>query len=443
MSARRFAVCMAAFLLPWVAVDAARAQSQPAAEPEGRLVKLVLLSRHGVRSPTPSAAELASWSRSRWPVWSCGGNTCSRGELTPKGRMLAEQMGTFYKGYLADLVADTCPAPSDVFVWADVDERTQATGRALLSGFRPSCDGERYFHVAQGKRDRIFHPVGKGGTCRIDVTRAEDAILERAGGDIASYIGAQGLGREMSLAQKGLQCCDCARLKSPCKGEQTACSLAGMPSCVVPHDKGGELAGVRLGGSLRIASTYAEILLLEYANGFAARDVGWGRLSREELGQVLRLHTAAFDLEQRTPYIAALQGSMLMSKILLALRDRSDGRPGTAPPGAKVVAYVGHDTNIANLGGMLGLSWQQPGYQKDQPAPAGALLFELRETASGVRAVNVAYVAQSLDDMRNGTGTSPVRTPVPIPGCGAAGAQCPLADFAKVAEAALDRACTQ
>lgn len=422
---------------------ASSAMAQATAEPEGKLVKVVLLSRHGVRSPIPTAQELGSWTRSKWPVWRCGSKTCARGELTPKGYALAEQMGTFYKGYLAGLLADACPAASDVFLWADVDERTQATGRALLAGLRPSCDAARYFHIATTTRDRIFHPVTREGTCKLDAARAEKAILDRAGGDIAAYIAAQDLGKEMSLAQRSLECCDCARLKSPCKGKQFACSLVGMPSCVAPHAKGGEVLGVQLGGSLRIASTYAEILLLEYANGFAATDVGWGRLSREELGQVLRVHTAAFDLEQRTPYVAALQGSMLVAKILLALRDRSDGKPGTAPPGARLVAYVGHDTNIANLGGMLDLTWHQPGYQKDQPAPAGALLFELRETAPGVRHVNVAYVAQSLDDMRSGTGTNPIRTPVPVPGCGTAAAQCPLAEFAKVAEAALDPACTQ
>jgi hypothetical protein len=32
---------------------------------------------------------------------------------------------------------------------------------------------------------------------------------------------------------------------------------------------------------------------------------------------------------------------MLMQKILLALNDETDGKPGTAPPGAKLVAYVG------------------------------------------------------------------------------------------------------
>ena len=124
------------------------------------------------------------------------------GQLTAKGRALAEQMGTFYGSYLAGLVGDACPAASDVFVWADLDERTQSTGRALLKGFRPSCDGARYFHVATTKRDRIFHPVTKDGACKLDAARAEKAILERAGGDIAAYIAAQKLGPEMSRREE-------------------------------------------------------------------------------------------------------------------------------------------------------------------------------------------------------------------------------------------------
>ena len=244
------------------------ALAQTAAAPAGKLVKVVLPSRHGVRSPIPSADELATWTKSKWPVWTCDGKTCGRGQLTPKGGALAEQMGTFYGSYLSELVADACPAASDVFLWADLDERTQSTGRALLRGFRPACDAGRYFHIASTPPpDRIFHPVTKGGSCKLDATRAEKAILERAGGDIATYIATQKLRPEMSLAQKSLQCCVCNKLKSPCAGKKASCSLQGMPSCVVARSKGGDATRVQPGGSLRIASTFAELLLLEYATG--------------------------------------------------------------------------------------------------------------------------------------------------------------------------------
>jgi 4-phytase/acid phosphatase len=160
------------------------------------------------------------------------------------------------------------------------------------------------------------------------------------------------------------------------------------------------------------------------------------------MARVFRLHTTAFDLEQRTRYIAGRQGSALVKKILLALQSKTDGTPGTAPPGAKFVAYVGHDTNISNVAGMLRLSWQQPGYQQDQTPPAGALIFELHQSSSGSRYVSAFYVAQSLDDMRRVAGTTPQRASVPILGCSNE-SRCPLEHFAKLATHALDPECAE
>ena len=120
---------------------APQAQAEQAA-PGGKLVKAVILSRHGVRSPTLSQAVLATWTASPWPVWWCDGKVCEPAQLTPLGRKLAEQMGIYYRTYLSALLpGQGCPAASEVFFWADVTERTRETALALLRGFRPACDG--------------------------------------------------------------------------------------------------------------------------------------------------------------------------------------------------------------------------------------------------------------------------------------------------------------
>jgi len=417
------------------------------------LLKVVILSRHGVRSPIPSAAELETWTASAWTVWNCATppavKVCEPGQLTPRGFMLAKQMGTFYRTYLAELLPpDQCPTPSDVFLWADRTERTEKTGLALLRGFRPSCPPDRYFHSASpSPTDRIFHPVMSAGRCTLNAARAEREILARAGGNLSSI--ETSLAPELKTAQRALQCCQ-SRL---CMSVAAACRLPApstkmcrlnehLPTCVVSHPEAGTPMDVLLGGSLRVASTFAELLLLEYANGFPQSDVGWERISRDEMARVFRLHTTAFDLEQRTRYIAGRQGSALVKKILLALQSKTDGTPGTAPPGAKFVAYVGHDTNISNVAGMLRLSWQQPGYQQDQTPPAGALIFELHQSSSGSRYVSAFYVAQSLDDMRRVAGTTPQRASVPILGCSNE-SRCPLEHFAKLATHALDPECAE
>ncbi|HEY2886698.1 MAG TPA: histidine-type phosphatase [Rhizomicrobium sp.] len=415
------------------------------------LVKVVILSRHGVRSPIPSQAELETWTASPWPVWNCATppsvKVCDSGQLTPRGFALAEQMGTYYRAYLAEfLPPDRCPTANELYVWADRTERTEQTGRALLMGFRPSCAPDKYFHTASSSpTDRIFHPVTATGRCTLNAARAEREILARAGGNLSAI--ETSLAPELKIAQRVLQCCQ-SRL---CVSTATSCRLPApsakmctlnerLATCVVPHPETGRPTDVLLGGSLRVASTFAELLLLEYAKGFPLRDVGWGRISRDEMSRVFRLHTTAFDLEQRTRYIAKRQGSALVKKMLLALQGKADGTAGTAPADAKFVVYVGHDTNISNVAGMLGLSWQQPSYQQDQTPPAGALIFELHQTSSGSRYVSAFYVAQSLDDLRRVSGTTPRRTAVPILGCSNE-SRCPLEHFAKLATHALDPEC--
>ena len=207
---------------------------------------------------------------------------------------------------------------------------------------------------------------------------------------------------ELETAQKTLKCCSkelCQRIRNTCgqPGPDTCTLTTPLLSCAVSHPDSGPATSVETGGALRIASTFAEILLLEYANNFPPSEVGWG-IKYEDMTSLFRIHTKVFDLEEGMSYAAKVQGYLLLKKILLALQGTSDNVPGTAPPAAKFVAYVGHDTNIINVAGMLGLSWQQPGYQPNQTPPAGALTFELRETAPGNQTLYVSYVAQALGD---------------------------------------------
>jgi 4-phytase / acid phosphatase len=438
-------VALSLLLTQLIAAPLALAQVSVTPIPSGALVKFVILSRHGVRSPIPSQSELDTWTTRellpKWPTWHCppDGPVCDQGQLTEQGSFLAGQMGTYYKMRLSTLLpVDDCPAAEKVFFWADLDERTQDTARALLGGFRSKpCDVTKYFHTAAAKPDKVFHPVTSDGPCTLNVREAREAIRIQAKGSLENYILA--LKPQMNLAQKPLQCCTpdlCVGNK--CIPVSNGCTLPTLPNCLVDDGGSGKKATeMELGGGLRIASTFAELLLLEYANGFD--DVGWGQINPNDMAQTFKLHTAAFELEQRTPYIARLQGSRLLRNILYALQDGTGGGAGTAPPNAKFVAYVGHDTNIANVAGMLGLHWEQSGYQQDQTPPAGALTFELLQRSDKTRWVYVYYIAQSLGDMRNRKGGSPKRTPVRVPGCGNGGFSCRLSDFATLVGKALDK----
>ena len=73
---------------------------------------------------------------------------------------------------------------------------------------------------------------------------------------------------------------------------------------------------VTMNGPLATASTFTENLLLEYTNGFSGEQFGWGRLSANDLEEVLALHTAYAELMRRTPYLAKARGSNLLNHVL-------------------------------------------------------------------------------------------------------------------------------
>jgi len=399
----------------------------------GTLLKFVIVSRHGVRSPLPKADELSRWSIDPWPVW-----PVKAGEQTTRGTRLVTLEGRYYRELLdADgaFASGKCPANSSVFVWADTDQRTKATGRGLLDGIAPSCGLDA--HWSPTEPDPLFRPLA-AKRCPIDPELARAAILGRVGDDLDGIVNAdQG---PLDALQSIMHCC-----KGNLCGTSKSCALPSLGTQIVLDDK-----SLRMKGTLGIAATASEIFLLEYGQGFPASEVGWGRADEARIAETLRLHTLQFDLIFRTPYLAARGGSALMQHVLAALDDRVKSvapAPSVAPRDATLIIFVGHDTNIANLGAMLGASWQLPGYPPNYTAPGGALIFELWRGRDGGLRVYSSYIAQTLGQLRAMTPLSlkspPARSPLFIPACSSAEADypCKLDDFVRTAGASIVPAC--
>ena len=402
---------------------AALADNSP--EEPGELVKLVIVSRHGVRNPTLPDTVLDQWiKQGSWPAWPVPG----LGQLTPAGALLAEKMGGYYRAYLDHegvFQAGACPKREEVYVWADGVERTVATGQAIASGLGPDCRLD--IHVAAANPDPLFHPV-QAQACPFDSAKALAAVLERLppGGpaDFNSRHKA-----EIAQMQDALQCCKPALAEG---------GLADVPTTLTANS---DQTGVSAGGALDIAATAGEIFLLEYAQGFPAAEVGWGRVKPEDLQGLLRLHNLAFDLTQRTPYIAKRLASPLLAAVAAALADSGPGK------GAKFVGFIGHDTNIANLSGLLNVDWNSSAELPDRTAPAGALAFELRKHRDGRLDVRLAYLAESVTQMREQATLSwerpPLRIPLALPGCSREGAgySCELGRFQEWVAGLVEREC--
>lgn len=108
---------------------------------------------------------------------------------------------------------------------------------------------------------------------------------------------------------------------------------------------------------------------------------------------------------------------------------------------ARVTTISGHDTNVANLGGLLDVHWQVPGLAADDPSPGGALVLERLRAADGALFVRVRYRSQSLSQIRSAApltaGSPPSASILPIEGCEAREIKglCPLDQFLKRIEA--------
>jgi hypothetical protein len=143
---------------------------------------------------------------------------------------------------------------------------------------------------------------------------------------------------------------------------------------------------------------------------------------------MLQLYQFYFGKTDREPYLAKIDGSNLIREILETVR-RKAGLPINGCPHAavdsKFVGLVGHDTNLANVGTLLKLSWtfddsrlppDTLGLPANDALPAGALVFELRKGSDG-HFVRVYYVTQTLSQMQNGPSDHAVRIAVQGPAC--------------------------
>ena len=249
---------------------------------------VVVVTRHGVRSPT-DPTELAPYVAYPMATWEV-----PPGNLTPRGAALMQILGAAYRlEYAAFFPASGCPKAGDVYVWADVDQRTKATGAALLAGLAPRCGLSAM--NADTAVDPLFHALPAVG--KADAATATASVSGATGGEPAAIIAANRLAF--------------ARLDDILGCGGAACSrISSVPVGLKSSPKTG-LAGVE--GAVALASTAVEDFILAYADGKPPSEIGRGAVDRQTLLDLSQLHTLKFALNTEPPYIARVQGSNLLA----------------------------------------------------------------------------------------------------------------------------------
>jgi len=370
----------AAVLLVWLVVAllglafVTRAEAAQA----WRLERVVVVMRHGIRPPTravPVPVEVAS---QPWPQWDVGW-----GELTHHGEQaiarLAELDARSYAAF----------AGCDARVVADIDQRTLKTAEAWARTALPDCR-LTVEHGPLDQDDPRFSPFESGAQAD------GDTMLKAA---------------QAALPAGGLPAVDAAqRARLRMLARITGCD--GQPACDLSQQPTQFAVGkgrVKITGGIDTGSTLAQALLLEYADGKPLDQVGWGHADGAAIADLAALHAAEFALVARPKAIADFGARPLLAEVERGL---------FATDTRRLTVLVGHDSNLAYLGGALGVHWRAGDLAQDDPAPGGALIFEKWRDGAGQEVVIVRYRAQSLEEMRNLTPlTEAASTALAVPFC--------------------------
>jgi 4-phytase/acid phosphatase len=359
----------------------------------GTLKLEVVLVRHGVRSPTSAPDALGKYSRAAWPAW-----PVAPGVLTEHGAQGMRSLGQFYRRRLAGsgLWNGDCATAAQVVVIADSTPRNRDSAAALGKGLAADC-ALGFYARPSGDNNRLFHYQAK------DSDDTDDASV---GGEPPA---ATALLQDILLGCSG----DACRHAAQADGKKL-------------------LLQDGLAKAMKTAGSLSENLMLAYAQGMARDQVAWGRGDAATIGKLIELHNLQFAQSKKPLPSARKSASNLLAHIVASL-DAARGTHGQVEPladdQARVVFLVGHDTNLAQVGGLLGASWHS-GVQPDDYPPGGALVFDLWEK-HGRYAVQVHALLPTLDALRNADmehAGAVVDLPVAVGDCHAA-APCAIDTF--------------
>lgn len=342
-----------------------------------QLEKVVEISRHGVRPPTPGNRKAIEAATQRpWTQW-----TTQDGELTGHGYTAVVNKGRWEGEHYRrlGLLPRGCPTGADIYVRASPLQRTRATAEALVDGAFPGC-GVAIHHV-DGDIDPLFQSE-KEPFAQLDPAKEQAAMAARAG-DLAT------LQQQLQPAIQQLRqavcpsASDCTAFTRPWQLKETQ-------------------SGHTWVQGLSVLASMVETLRLGWSENLPLSQLAWGNItSSAQITALLPILTASYDLSNDVPYMAQRRGSILLDAVIKGL-EQGINRDGNTSPDTRWLLLVAHDTNIARVRTLMNFSWQLPGYSRGNVPPGSSLVFERwRDTQNGQRFVRIYFQAQSLDDLRH------------------------------------------
>lgn len=326
------------------------------------LKRTVLIMRHCVRStPNDGLFEVAGrdmkfddYSELKWPSFDVNAMQC-----VPRGLDLVKAHGTWFRQH--------AQLHQPVFVIADDYPRDKATADAFVDGL--GLTGE----VAS----------------LVDKTRFTEGKMCKWGAEDKMPLLVANLAAHPPFPDMEKELQEVKAIVGTAKDAATDWTKAPCSAAFIWPSWAKERKAL-LVGACKIGYELVERLFMQWGAG---TEVGWGRVKPESLPRLMRL-MAWYDTVVRTIQDDVRHTQATFGRAVL--EDLNDSYGGTT-------IYVGHDTQLSALQGMLGITWQADPFPDDITLPGSILRIDREENVVRAQYIYLDDFSKDGSEMKNTT----------------------------------------
>lgn len=337
-----------------------------------RLVKMLVLSRHNIRSPLSGGSSvLSEVTNHKWFDWSSRPS-----ELSLRGGNLESEMGQYFRKYLVDrglMEENWIPTGKTVRIYANSKQRTIATAKIFSSGMFPIANINVEHHGKIGIADPIFSSAltFTSKKYEADVEKQKDELINLADLEDNFELLEKVLDYKQSNYAKKLPklIATDAKIIFKLKNEQT------------------------IKGSLKIALAASDALTLQYYEETDEKKAAFGHdISLKDRLAISEIADTYIHMLFGLPLISINVAHPLLKEINRELLNNE-----------RIFTFLcGHDSNIVSvLSALDAKEYRLPCSVERQTPIGGKIVIEKwKDKRDGKEYYSVSYVYQSSEQLR-------------------------------------------
>ena len=380
----------------FAALYPAGARKMGAAEAAGyQLDRMVVLSRHNIRSPlSGSGSLLGDITPHSWFAW-----TSNPSELSRRGAVLETLMGQYFRLRLeqAGLFPENYqPEAGAVRFYANAKQRTLATARYFSAGLLPVAQINIESHAPYDTMDPTFEPK----LHFVTEEYARDVMAQ-----VAEKGGVAGLNGILAGLQDAI-----ALMMDTADIEKSEAYQSGKYGDLLNGETVLSLVEGKepgMTGPIKSATSVADAMILQYYEEADARRAAFGHdLTEADWQKIHSIVDTYSDMLFCAPLVSVNVAHPLLREI----------RAELTAPGRQFSFLCGHDSNVASVLAALNVEDYLLSQTVEQHTPIGVkLVFERWLNAENAAFYKVSLVYQSTEQLRSMEPLSLENPPVEAP----------------------------